>query len=701
MNLQKTSAQKDTEILIVEDSPTQAEWLNHLLSQEGYAVTVAANGKQALAAAHQHKPGLVISDVVMPEMDGYTLCKEIKSQAEMKDIPVILVTSLSSPQDIIKGLECGADNFIRKPYDENYLLSRIDFVLTNRDLRETDKLQMGIEIYFGGQKHYITSERKQILDLLISTYEEAIQLNGKLEEKQKELRRTAEDLVRAKEEAERANRFKDQFLSMMSHELRTPLNAILGFSELLSDERYGPLTDRQNRYVANIHNGGRHLLRIINDILDLSRIQAGHLELAFESVPIDIAFAEILTTMQPLAEKKSQMLSQSVEPSLAVRADAMRFKQVLMNLVGNAIKFTPEGGRIELTAHQADKTVRVEVRDTGPGIPPEEQKRVFEAFHRLRQSGKAIEGTGLGLAITQRLVELQDGQLGLDSQPGQGSIFYFCLPVAPAVPKALAREVESGAAASTPPRVLVIEENDTAGQLIHSQLTSSGYEVLVCNQLQRAVEMTAEFQPHAITLNPLTKETDGWQVLAQLKRDPRTANIPVIVITIVDHPVVAALLGADECLVKPVDRHALLAAVDRHLATYGSTPPALRPILVVEDDKRTRELITELLTAQGYAVATAVDGAQADAQVVAALPELVILDLLLPKMSGFELLAKWRASPRTADLPVFVLTSKDLTRDEEKYLRAHAESLFLKKQPWQEALVNQLNRVLARSQPKR
>ena len=426
MDLQKRSAQKDTEILIVEDSQTQAELLKHLLSQEGYAVTVAANGKQALAAAHQRKPGLVISDVVMPEMDGYTLCKEIKSRAEMKDVPVILVTSLSSPQDIIKGLECGADNFIRKPYDENYLLSRIDFVLTNRDLWRTDKLQMGIEIYFGGQKYYITSERKQILDLLISTYEEAVQLNGKLEEKQKELRRTAEDLVRAKEEAERANQFKDQFLSMMSHELRTPLNAILGFSELLSDERYGPLTDRQNRYVPNIHNGGRHLLRIISDILDLSRIQAGHLELAFESVPIDIAFAEILTTMQPLAEKKSQMLSQSVQPSLAVRADATRFKQVLMNLVGNAIKFTPEGGRIELTAHQADKIVRVEVRDTGPGIPPEEQKRVFEAFHRLRQSGKAIEGTGLGLAITQRLVELQDGQLGLDSQPGQGSIFYFC-----------------------------------------------------------------------------------------------------------------------------------------------------------------------------------------------------------------------------------------------------------------------------------
>ncbi len=512
-----------------------------------------------------------------------------------------------------------------------------------------------------------------------------------------ERKQAEEAIVRAKEEAERASRFKDQFLSTMSHELRTPLNAILGFSELLPDERYGTLNERQRRYIRNIHTSGQHLLSLINDILDLSKIEAGRLELAIESVQVETAFREVLGALRPLADKKSQTLSQHAETGLSVRADATRFKQVLMNLLGNAIKFTPEGGRIDLAARLMDGQVRVDVRDTGPGIPPEEQKRIFEAFYRLRQSAKATEGTGLGLAITQRLVELHGGQLGLESQPGQGSCFYFSLPVALAVREPLTPEIKSRPRASEPPRILVIEDDPAAGQLIELQLTSSGYEVVVCDQPQHAVEIAAELQPNAITLDLLMKPANGWEVLVQLKRDPRTASIPVIVITIVDQPAMGAILGADEYLVKPVDKVALLAAVERCLGTQGVAPPA-RPILVVEDDAPTREVIVELLTRQGYLVATAADGAQARAWVAASLPELVILDLLLPEVSGFELLAEWRANPRTADLPVFVLTSKDLSREEEKYLRAHAEYLFHKQQPWQETLVKQLQRVAAQSQ---
>src|SRR6266850_319970 len=230
-------------------------------------------------------------------------------------------------------------------------------------------------------------------------------------------KRAKEALVRAKEEAERASNFKDQFLSTMSHELRTPLNAVLGFSDLLADERYGTLNDRQQRYVTHIHTGGTHLLKLITDILDLSKIEAGRMELSREDVTVASAFAEVISGLYPLAEKKSQALLQQVEPNLHVRADAMQFKQVLMNLAGNAIKFTPEGGRIELAARQVDNQVRVEVRDNGPGIPPEQQQRIFEAFFRLTQTGAATEGTGLGLAITARLVELHGGKLGIESQP--------------------------------------------------------------------------------------------------------------------------------------------------------------------------------------------------------------------------------------------------------------------------------------------
>src|SRR5712691_5471415 len=465
MDPQDRATHKAVEILVAEDSPTQAEQLKHLLTEQGYAVMVATNGKQALAAAHQRKPTLIISDVVMPEMDGYAFCKEIKSQAELKDVPVILLTSLSSAQDVIKGLECGADNFIRKPYDEKYLLSRVDYILTTRELRRTEKMQLGVEIYFGGQRHFITAERQQILDLLISTYEGAVQINEELEARKKELKRSEEEmrnqtrilqsilesmgdgvivadengkfllfntaaeqilgigptdttpdqwteryglyltdtvtpyppnelplgrairgesvdsaeafarhsrlpqgvwvnatarplkdrggalrggvlvfrdvtnskraqeaLVRAKEEAERTSRFKDQFLSTMSHELRTPLNAVLGFSGLLADERYGLLNDRQRRYVSHIHTGGQHLLTLINDILDLSRIEAGRMELAIENVSVETVFGEVLSVMRPLADKKSQTLSQHAEPGLSVRADLTRVKQVLMNL---------------------------------------------------------------------------------------------------------------------------------------------------------------------------------------------------------------------------------------------------------------------------------------------------------------------------------------------------------------------------------
>src|SRR5438105_6570494 len=506
-------------------------------------------------------------------------------------------------------------------------------------------------------------------------------------------KRAEEVLVRAKEEAERTSKFTDQFLSTMSHELRTPLNAVLGFSDLLADERYGPLNDKQRRYIDHIHTGGKHLLKLISDILDLSKIEAVRMALAREDVAVASAFTEVISALYPLAEKKSQALLQQVEPNLQVHADAMRFKQVLTNLVGNAIKFTPEGGRIELVAHQVHNQVKIEVRDNGPGIPPEQQQRIFEAFVRLTQTGSATEGTGLGLAITARLVELHGSTLGIESQSGEGACFYFFLPLI-AIPQDQSTQTSTPVPRSRKaPRILVIEDNPATGQLIQSQLASSGYETLRCDRPERATEVAAELQPDAITLDLLMKPVHGLEVLLQLKNNPQTSKIPVIVVTIVDQPGVGAALGADEYLIKPVDKATLLAAVERCLRSRGGAAPA-RNILVVEDDLSTREMIVELLSGYGYAVTTAEDGEQARASVAQSLPEIVILDLMLPRISGFELLAEWRSNPRTAELSVFVLTSKDLTKEEEKYIHAHAESLFLKQNSWREPLIKQLERVV-------
>jgi PAS domain S-box-containing protein len=508
-----------------------------------------------------------------------------------------------------------------------------------------------------------------------------------------EHKRTQELMVHAKEEAERASKFKDQFLSTMSHELRTPLNAVLGFSDLLADERYGPLNDRQRRYIDHIHTGGKHLLKLITDILDLSKIEAGRMELTREDVAVASAFTEVISALYPLAEKKSQALLQRVEPNLHVHADAMRFKQVLTNLIGNAVKFTPEGGRIELVARQVHNQVKIEVRDNGPGIPLEQQQRIFEAFVRLTQPGNTTEGTGLGLAITARLVELHGTTLGIESQPGEGASFYFSLPLITPPRNQSTQSSTPVRRARKAPRILVIEDNPATGQLIQSQLAASGYETLRCDRPERATEVAAELQPDAITLDLLMKPVHGFEVLLQLKNNPQTSKIPVIVVTIVDQPGVGTALGADEYLIKPVDKATLLAAVERCLRSRGGAAPA-RTILVVEDDLSTREMILELLSGYGYAVNTAADGEQARASVAQSLPEIVILDLMLPKISGFELLAEWRSNPRTAELSVFVLTSKDLTKEEEKYIHAHAESLFRKQNSWREPLIKQLERVV-------
>jgi len=503
-----------------------------------------------------------------------------------------------------------------------------------------------------------------------------------------------ETLVRAKEEAERINKFKNQFLSTMSHELRTPLNAVLGFSDLLGDERYGSLNDRQQRYVSHINAAGKHLLKLISDILDLSKIEAGRMDVTMEDVAVASAFGEVISALQPLAEKKSQTLLGQTVHDIWVRADPVRLKQVLMNLAGNALKFTPVGGRIEMAARPLDGKIRIEVRDNGPGIPPEEQDRIFEAFYRMAQAGSSPEGTGLGLAIAASLVTMHGDKLNVESAPGSGTCFYFSLSPVEMLPKQPIPTPATFSIMSKAPQILAIEDNLLTGQLLASQLATGGYETTICDQPERAIEMAVGLHPDAITLDLLMKPIHGLDVLQQLKKDPRTANIPVIVVTIVDEPSVGIALGADEYLVKPVDKATMLAAVERCLCSRRHAKPA-RTILVVEDDMPTREMIVDLLKSCGYPVNTAADGAEARRAVGQVLPALVILDLLLPKITGFELLAEWRANPRTADLSVFVLTSKDLNREQEKFLREHAKLALRKQNSWRDPLMKQLDRLMS------
>ena len=440
-------APDELEILIVEDSPTQAERLRRLIRSSGYHARVAANGKLALADIHEHKPHLVLSDIVMPEMNGYELCRAIKADPALRDIPVILVTSLTDPKDIIRGIECGADNFIRKPYAEDYLLNRIGQMLVNQKLRKNSSMEVGIALYLGDQKHFINAERQQILDLLISTYEQAVQVNSELQARERqvielnmrlahhagELETINREIALKNLELAEASRMKSAFIANMSHELRTPLNAIIGFTGALLMKLPGPLTDEQDRQLNTIRNSARHLLSLINDILDVAKIEAGKVTLTVESVQCQQLMGEVADTLRPLAAQKGlEVLVDVPQQPIVLQTDRRALSQILINLANNAIKFT-EKGMVKLalsqrTDEEQAQITEFSVTDSGSGIKEEDQVKLFQAFSQLDNSStRHAEGAGLGLYLSQNLANLLGGSLFFSSDFGKGSTFTLAL----------------------------------------------------------------------------------------------------------------------------------------------------------------------------------------------------------------------------------------------------------------------------------
>ena len=498
-------------------------------------------------------------------------------------------------------------------------------------------------------------------------------------------------------EVERATQMKSKFLASMSHELRTPLNAVVGFSDLLAEGTPGDLNAKQKRFINHIKQGSEHLLRLINDILDLSKIEAGQLELRCEDFHVKDALPEVLSIIRPLAMAKNIQVQHRPRADLSVYADRVRFKQILYNLLSNAVKFTPNNGRIDIDCVKNDNQICISVTDTGIGIKLEDQAVVFDEFRQIDGSeGAVTEGTGLGLAIAKRLVEQQGGNISLQSAPGKGSRFTFTQPAgsgasAKSLPvNGVAKPSVVADAGFRKPLILVVDDEVSARELLASYLEPE-YRIAMAQSGAEAVQKAQQLRPDGITLDVVMPDGSGLETLAALRRTPETASIPIIIVSIVDQKQVGFALGAADYLIKPIRKSALLGTIRKHVLPQTDDDAA---ILLVDDDPKALELLQETLRSAGYETQSVRSGTRALEVLSSKLVSAVFLDLLMPGMDGFEVLRHIRDEATLKELPIFVMTAKSLTQDELALLKSQTQALFQKTGSWHQQLVIEVERVL-------
>jgi signal transduction histidine kinase/DNA-binding response OmpR family regulator len=522
------------------------------------------------------------------------------------------------------------------------------------------------------------------------------ELEQRVRERTTQLAVANKELDLRNREVERATQMKSKFLASMSHELRTPLNAIVGFSDLLAEGTPGQLNDKQKRFVNHIKQGSTHLLQLINDILDLSKIEAGQLELRTEEFLAKDALPEVLSTIQPLAMAKNIRVEQKVESKSLVKADRVRFKQILYNLLSNAVKFTPKDGLVSIECVDVQDFVRVSVADTGIGIRPEDQKLVFEEFRQIEGGAdRAQEGTGLGLAITKRLVEQQGGQISVESELGKGSRFTFTLLVAEQASKVRPVVEPTISSVITPstrltPLVLIVDDEGPARELLASYLEPE-YRVVMAESGAEAVKKAQQLRPDAITLDVLMPGSNGFETLAALRKNSETANIPVIILSVVDQKQVGFALGAADYLIKPVRKPLLLEAIRRHAPSPADDDSS---ILLVDDDPKALELLEEALRSAGYETQAVRSGTRALEVLANKVVGAILLDLLMPGMDGFQVIRHVRQEPAFRELPILVMTAKNLSQDEIALLNRETQGLLQKGGSWKEQLIAEVGRVV-------
>jgi signal transduction histidine kinase/CheY-like chemotaxis protein len=480
----------------------------------------------------------------------------------------------------------------------------------------------------------------------------------------------------AVERIREADRLKTQFLANMSHELRTPLNSIIGFSRVMLRGIDGPLTDMQSTDLTSIYNSGQHLLGLINNILDLSKIEAGKMELAIESVNLNDIAKTVMSTAIALVKDKPVKLEQDVPPDLpTVMADQTRVRQIILNLVSNAAKFT-EHGSIRLRMVAMPKEVMVSVTDTGIGIPHDKLEHIFEEFTQVDASTtRKYGGTGLGLAISRKFVDMHKGRIWVESQVGVGSTFNFTLPreqAEPEAPVSLPADLEARGEGKK--LIMCIDDDPGVITLYKRYLEKLDYRVIGVIDPTKAVEEAKRMLPYAITLDVMMPQKDGWDVLAELRKTPEISNTPILVCSIIQDKTRGFSLGAADYLVKPITEDELRRALDR---VKRDRP--VNKILVVDDEPSALQLLKRILAAQPqYTVLEATGGVQALNIVQHNKPDLILLDLMMPEIDGFAVLEYVKSNPDTHDIPVIVVTAKEITREDRERLNGKMAALYNK-----------------------